>query len=53
MLTYMSERESDDYLQARYGNSQKASRRWLIPAAIFLVVGGGWLIWSADHYSKP
>ena len=53
MLTYMSERESDDYLQARYGNSQKSSRRWLIPATIFLIVGGGWLIWSADHYSKP
>jgi len=53
MLTYMSQRESDDYLQARYGNSQKSSRRWLIPATIFLIVGGGWLIWSADHYSKP
>jgi len=53
MLTRMSEREGDDYLQARYGNSQKSTRRWLIPATILLVVGGAWLIWSADHYSKP
>ena len=53
MLTCMSEREGDDYLQARYGNSQQGGRRWLIPAVILLVVGGGWLLWSANHYSRP
>ena len=52
MLTCMSEREGDDYLHQRYGNSQK-SKRWVLPAIIFFVVGGCWLIWSADHYSKP
>ena len=53
MLTCMSEREGDDYLQERYGRSQNSQRRWILPATIFLIVGGGWLIWSADHYSKP
>ena len=53
MLTCMSEREGDDYLQERYGKSQNSQRRWILPATIFLIVGGGWLIWSADHYSKP
>ena len=53
MLTRMAENASDDYLQQRYGNSQRARRPWLIPAIIFLLVGGGWLIWSANHFSKP
>ena len=53
MLTCMDETASDDYLHQRYGKSQKARRPWLIPALIVLVVGGGWLIWSANHYSKP
>ncbi len=53
MLTCMDEAASDDYLHQRYGNSQRARRTWLIPAIVFLIVGGGWLIWSANHYSKP
>jgi len=53
MLTDVSERNSDDYLRERYGNSQKAKRPWLIPALFFLIVGGGWLLWSANHYSRP
>ena len=53
MLTCMDETASDDYLHQRYGNSRGARRLWLIPATIFLIVGGGWLIWSANHYSKP
>jgi hypothetical protein len=44
---------SDDYLQKRYGTSRKAGRRWIIPAALLLIVGGGWLLWSANHYSRP
>ena len=51
MLTRMSERDGDDYLHQRYGNSQR--RAWLIPAIVLLVVGGGWLTWSANHYSRP
>jgi len=53
MLTDVSERNSDDYLRERYGNSKKAKRTWLIPALFFLIVGGGWLLWSANHYSRP
>ncbi len=53
MLTCVSERESDDYLQERYGKSQNGKRRWLIPATVLLIVGGGWLFWSANHYSRP
>ncbi len=53
MLTCMDEAASDDYLHQRYGNSQRAQRRWLLPAIISLLIGGGWLIWTANHFSKP
>lgn len=53
MLASMSSGGSDDYLQKRYGTSKKAGRRWIIPAAVLLIVGGGWLLWSANHYSRP
>ena len=62
MLTRMEEREnsknsekseSNDYLRERYGISQKARKPWILPAVLFLLVGGAWLIWSADHFSKP
>jgi hypothetical protein len=39
-------RESDPYLQKRYGLG-KRSLRWFIPAIICLSVGGGWLAWTA------
>ena len=53
MLTCMNPRDSNEYLRERYGNSQKARRPWLIPAIVIFVVGGSWLLWSANHYSKP
>ncbi len=59
MLTCMEEHEgpeyseSNDYLSERYGTSQKTRKPWILPAVLFLVFGGGWLIWSADHFSKP
>ncbi len=58
MLTCMTEpdengRNQNEYLRERYGNSQKANRPWLIPAIIIFIVGGAWLVWSANHYSKP
>ena len=58
MLTCMTEpaetgRNQNEYLRERYGNSQKARRSWLIPAIVIFIVGGGWLLWSANHYSKP
>jgi len=51
-----------DYLSNRYGTSRSGTswstgdnpqRRWLIPAIILFIVGGTWLIWSANHYSNP
>ncbi len=59
MLTCMEEHEdpkyseNSDYLRERYGTSQKTRKPWILPAVLFLVFGGGWLIWSADHFSKP
>ena len=53
MLTRMSEQSGDAYLQNRYGSSKPGERRWLLPAIVLLVVGGSWLFWSANHYSKP
>ena len=55
MLTPMPSeyRDSTHYLRERYGLSGRKRRAWLVPAAALLVVGGGWLIWSADHFSKP
>ena len=41
------------YLQARYGTSKPAIARWVTPALLLLLIGGGWLIWSANHFSKP
>jgi hypothetical protein len=49
----MSERDGDAYLQKRYGSSKPGQRRWVLPAVVLLVVGGSWLLWSANHYSKP
>lgn len=59
MLTRMDEREgskhskNDEYIRERYGISQKTRRPWILPAVLIVVFGGGWLIWSADHFSKP
>ena len=49
----MNEQSGDAYLQNRYGRSKPGQRRWLLPAIVLLVVGGSWLLWSANHYSRP
>jgi hypothetical protein len=46
-------RSSDPYLRQRYGISDRRVPSWLIYALFFLIVGGGWLLWSASHYSNP
>jgi hypothetical protein len=55
MLTHMQaeDRSSTPYLRERYGLSRNHRKRWLLPAVLFLLVGGGWLIWSASHYAEP
>ena len=47
------DRASTPYLRARYGLSAKSHKSWLVPAVFVLIIGGGWLIWSANFYSKP
>ena len=43
------------FLRARYGNSGKRSwlSGWKLPALIFLIAGGSWLVWSANHAANP
>ena len=45
--------QGDPYLQERYGVHQSRFPKWLITALIFAIFGGGWLAWSANHYSNP
>jgi len=47
-------REDDPYLRQRYGIPEPSRfKKWFTPALILLIVGGGWLAWSANHYSRP
>jgi hypothetical protein len=49
-------REDDPYLRRRYGIPEPSTRRykrWFTPAIIALLVGGSWLAWSANHFSRP
>ena len=48
--------ENDPYLRERYGISKgKFARfpKWLITAILVSVVGIGWLLWTANHYTYP
>ena len=48
--------ENDPYLRARYGISKARFSRfptWLITAILISVIGGGWLLWTANHYAYP
>jgi hypothetical protein len=41
------------YLSERYGISKARIPNWLVTALLIAVVGGGWLFWTANHYSNP
>ena len=45
--------ENDPYLRARYGISKARFPKWLITAILISVIGGGWLLWTANHYTYP
>jgi hypothetical protein len=45
--------ESDPYLKKRYGIEERRYPKWLFPAIAFGIIGGGWLVWSANHFSNP
>ena len=49
----MSHRSTDPHLAQRYGIKNKRIPSWLISAILIAVIGGGWLVWSASHFSKP
>jgi len=49
-------REDDPYLRQRYGIPEPSNsryKRWFTPALLLLVIGGAWLAWSANHFSRP
>ena len=45
--------ESDPYLRERYGISKARFPKWVITAILVSVIGGGWLLWTANHYTYP
>ena len=45
--------QGDPYLQNRYGVRERRFPKWLITAVISALAGGGWLFWTAKHYSNP
>lgn len=49
-------REDDPDLRKRYGIPEPSTsplKKWFLPALIVALVGGSWLAWSANHYSRP
>jgi len=43
----------NEYLRNRYGIRESKRPAWLAPALVLAIVGGGWLLWSAQHFSTP
>ncbi len=53
-LTDVSQSEfTDPFLRERYGIKGRRLPTWVVPAVAIAIVGGSWLIWSANHFSKP
>ena len=49
-----SKSEDDQMLRERYGRDDKSFlRSWKAPALFFAIVGGSWLLWSANHAANP
>lgn len=44
---------NDPYLRERYGITKARFPKWLITAILISVIGGGWLLWTANHYTYP
>ena len=49
----ISARSNDPRLRERYGIKVKRFPTWISYAIVIAFVGGGWLIWSASHFSQP
>ena len=43
------------FLRERYGSKAQQSwvRSWILPALLFAVFGGAWMIWSGTHAANP
>ncbi len=44
---------TDPFLRERYGIKSRRLPTWALPALAIAIVGGSWLVWSANHFSKP
>ena len=41
-------------LRERYGKTEQSFfTSWKAPALFFLIIGGSWLLWSANHAANP
>jgi len=45
--------KKDPYLRERYGIAKARIPNWLVSAILIAVIGGGWLLWTANHFSNP
>jgi len=45
--------KNDPYLRERYGIAKARIPNWLVSAILIAVIGGGWLLWTANHFSNP
>ena len=47
--------DSSDPIQARSSDGIKSKRfpSWITYAIVIGIFGGGWLLWSASHFSEP
>ncbi len=46
-------RSESEFLRNRYGIRHSRFGRWVGPAITIAIIGGGWLLWSANHYATP
>jgi Domain of unknown function (DUF4307) len=56
MSGYPNFRSESEFLRNRYGIRTSRFGRlgsWVGPAITIALIGGGWLLWSANHYATP
>jgi len=46
-------RSTDPRLRERYGITKRRFPSWLVSAVLITLIGGTWLAWSANHFSRP
>jgi len=53
MSGYPNFRSESEFLRNRYGIRTSRFGSWIGPAITIALIGGGWLLWSANHYATP